>query len=66
MDSNNSTTYQRIKFTFDEQKYITGLLKKEELDIKVFNNEEFNSYLSIKINNQYKKKNLKGSLEPLW
>ena len=33
--------------------------------IKHRDNPEFNSYLSIKINNQYKKK-IKGNLEPLW
>lgn len=65
MDSNSFKTNQRMKFTFDEQKYIKELLlEKEDLDVEIFSNEDFNYYLSIKANKQCKKK--QGSLEPLW
>lgn len=65
MDSNTFKTNQRMKFTFDEQKYIKELLEKEDLDVKIFSNEDLNYYLSIKANKQCRKK-IRGSLEPLW
>ena len=65
MDSNNSKTNQKMNFNFDEQKYITKLLEKEDLDVKIFSNEDFNYYLSIKANKQCRKR-IRGSLEPLW
>ena len=66
MESNNSLDDKIKYFNFYEQKYITELLEKEDLDLKIFRNEDFNLYLSIKLLNDVKKKNIKGSLEPLW
>lgn len=65
MESKNSQDYQKKQLKFDEQKYITELLEKEDLDVKIFSNEDFNYYLPIKANKQCRKK-IKGSLEPLW
>ncbi len=66
MESNNSQDYQKKQLKFDEQKYITELLEKENLDVEIFSNENFNFYLSIKANKQCNKKYIQGCLQPLW
>lgn len=66
MESTNSQDDQIKHLNFYEQKYITELLEKEDLDLKIFRNEYFNPYFSIKLLNDVKKKNIKGSLQPLW
>ena len=61
MELINSQDYQNMLTIFDEKKYVSELLENQKLDLQIFNNENFNLYLQIKINSQYRKVNITKS-----